>query len=78
MDNKYAYLISAYTEPDTLVHLVNSLDNNADFFIHIDKKTDLKKFQEPLLGKKNVYFVKDRVKVFWGGVFAGYFAAEID
>lgn len=65
-----AYLLSAYTEPKSLVHLVNALDNEqVEFYIHIDKKVDISAFKVPLQNRKNVYFLpeKKRVFVYWGG-----------
>lgn len=59
-----AYLISAYRDPDHLARLVNALDFQADFYIHVDALTDLTPFERALPDK--VHFVK-RYKVTWGG-----------
>ena len=66
---KMAFLISAYTEPRSLRALVLKLNEmfNADFFIHIDKKVKIEPFQIDLINLPNVFFVKDRVRVYWGG-----------
>lgn len=64
-----AFLISAYTEPSSLHALIKKLDGmiNADFYIHIDKKVLIEPFQSSLIGMPNVYFVKERIRVNWGG-----------
>ncbi len=66
---KMAFLISAYTEPSSLHALVKKLDGmiDADFFIHIDKKVPIEPFQSCLIDMPNVYFVKERIRVYWGG-----------
>lgn len=66
---KIAYLISAYTEPETLENLIISLDrNDVDFFIHIDKKINISRFAS-LKKHDNVFLLPDklRVKIYWGG-----------
>lgn len=65
-----AYMLSAYTEPLSLINLVDALDSNeVEFYIHIDKKVDDYSFRKPLSSRKNVYFLSeaDRVCVYWGG-----------
>ncbi|MCV3325606.1 beta-1,6-N-acetylglucosaminyltransferase [Pediococcus pentosaceus] len=61
---KIAYLILAHDEEKLLLRLIQSLNYNADFYIHVDKSSDFnfKKFEK----FKNVFFV-ERVDVFWGG-----------
>ena len=66
--HRLAYMISAYTEPKSLVALVEALDAEyVDFYIHIDRKVDIKPFLEPLENKENVFFTKERKKISWGG-----------
>ena len=67
--NKIAFLISAYTEPSSLRALVKKLDKMlfADFYIHIDKKVQIKPFQDGLMNMPNVFFLENRIRVFWGG-----------
>mgnify|MGYP001806208793 CR=1 FL=1 len=63
---KVAHLILAHAQPQQLARLINSLQHpDADFYIHLDKKTDIRPFQALIHGK-NVFFVKQRVKVRWG------------
>ena len=65
-----AYLITAYTEPETLKNLIETLnDERVDFYIHIDKKVDDSQFVDSLKEYKNVFFIPKnlRVKIYWGG-----------
>jgi hypothetical protein len=66
---KIAYLIQAHEDPENLLRLINALDNNSDFFIHIDKKTNIDPFYQLLKAKDNVFFMEDknRINVYWGG-----------
>lgn len=59
-----AYLISAYTDPAHLARLIQALDHEADFYVHIDANVDDAPFRH-LLPKK-VHFVP-RHHVSWGG-----------
>ena len=67
--NKFAVLISAYTEPKSLYSLVIKLNGmlDADFFIHIDKKVAIEPFQVGMKNMTNIFFIKERIKVYWGG-----------
>lgn len=60
-----AYLISAHTDPLQLRRLVLTLQPDADFFIHIDAKSDLRQFTE-CLQMPCVHFITERVDVRWG------------
>lgn len=66
---KIAYLIQAHADPENLLRLINALDDNNDFFIHIDKKSDIAPFYQLLKEKNNVFFLEgqNRIKVYWGG-----------
>ena len=63
---KIAYIISAYTDPKNLKRLVDALGDQF-FFIHIDKNVSEKPFADILKENKNIVFLKNRVKVSWGG-----------
>jgi hypothetical protein len=65
---KIAYLIAAHNDPEHLERLVCTLNDDADFFIHIDKKQPIEPFIERI-DKPNVTFLTDhdRIKVYWGG-----------
>lgn len=64
---KIAYLVLAHTDNKHLLRLINALDNNADFYIHIDKKSDLKYFKNIFEDRKNIFFVEKRYEISWGG-----------
>ncbi len=60
-----AYLISAHTDAPQLARLIRALDSDAHFFVHIDRKSDIRPFQEQCSGE-NVHFLAERVDVRWG------------
>ncbi|WP_262920082.1 beta-1,6-N-acetylglucosaminyltransferase [Niabella hibiscisoli] len=61
------HLIITYKNADQLARLINALTcPGSDIFVHVDKKIDITQF-ERLKEKTNVTFVKNRVKVNWGG-----------
>lgn len=62
--SRIAYIISAYKDAPHLARLVDALNKDADFYIHIDLKSDIKPFEEALGDK--VTFVP-RHWVSWGG-----------
>jgi hypothetical protein len=62
---KIAYLILAHTSPKQLARLVAALSSRrADFFIHVDQKTDIQPFQE--IKGPGIRFSATRVPVYWG------------
>jgi hypothetical protein len=61
-----AHLILAHNGPKQLERLVNRLAHpGAVVYIHLDKKTDIGPF-EHLQNYPNVFFIKNRVKIYWG------------
>lgn len=60
-----AYLISAHTDPAQLRRLVLALHADAEYFVHIDAKSDLSQFASAL-SLPNVHYIGDRVDVRWG------------
>ena len=60
-----AYLISAHTDAPQLARLIKALHANAEFFIHIDRKSDIAPFKEAI-SAPNVHFIEKRVDVRWG------------
>lgn len=64
---KIAYLISAHTDPIQLKRLITALniENVTSFFIHIDKKVNIKTFTD-LISGNNIFFIKNRIKTNWG------------
>lgn len=64
---KLAHLLLIHKDPAQVKRLINRLDHkNADIFIHLDLKCDIADYQ-CLLEFKNVHFIKNRIKVNWGG-----------
>jgi len=64
---KLAYLILAHEDPIHLSKLVKSLDYNSDFYIHIDKKSNIDDFKSHIQ-QDNVIFIKNRVPVYWADI----------
>lgn len=64
---KIAYLILAHMDVEQLNRLIQSLDDNSsDFFIHVDAKV-ANQFISKVVHKPNVFFAKQRYKIFWTG-----------
>lgn len=62
-----AYLISAHTDAPQLKRLIDALHKDAEYFIHIDKKSDINQFTTIIKGK-NIHFLSERVDVRWGTI----------
>jgi hypothetical protein len=63
---KIAYIIHAYKSPEQLKILVKQLQVlPCDFYIHIDKKSDIAPFKDQLKQFSNIHWVR-RVKCKWG------------
>jgi len=61
-----AHLILAHNGPKQLERLIKRLIfPGASIYIHLDKKTSIKPF-EHLMNYPDVYFIKKRVKIYWG------------
>ena len=67
MDYKlhFAYLISAHTDAPQLRRLVEALQPEAEYFVHIDMKSSIAPFLREL-NQPNVHFIPERVNVQWG------------
>ncbi len=66
---KQAILITAYNDFDQLIKLINEFDDYFSIYIHIDKKSEVKKeILQALTEKKNVKYVGQDFKVNWGGI----------
>jgi hypothetical protein len=62
---KIAYLILAHKNPLLLRRAIAALSfGDADFFIHIDAKSDILPFLA--INAQNVVFLEERIKVYWG------------
>jgi hypothetical protein len=65
-----AYLILAHHQPSHLARLIKALDCDwASFFIHIDRKSDISRFEDLVPNADNIVFLRGdkRVKVYWAG-----------
>lgn len=63
---KVCFIILAHHQPKIFHRLIRQLCwENSDIVVHIDKRSDLKKFE--IEGYNNIHFVKNRKKVVWGG-----------
>ncbi|WP_418697173.1 beta-1,6-N-acetylglucosaminyltransferase [Bacteroides sp.] len=49
--SRIAYIISAYRDAPHLARLINALNEDADFYVHIDQKADSRPFKELLEDK---------------------------
>ena len=60
-----AYLISAHTDAQHLQRLIASLPAEAEFFVHVDAKSDISQF-DVLSADPRVHFTVERHNVMWG------------
>ena len=60
------HLILAHRDPSQLARLISALDSKADFFVHIDQKSDISEFRD-CLSSPNVYPTPTTMPVFWAG-----------
>lgn len=64
---KTAHLLLIHKDPLQVERLIKKMNHaDFDFYIHLDKKKDIKAF-ENLHSMPNVFFIKNRVNVRWGG-----------
>ncbi|RCH54571.1 glycosyl transferase [Mucilaginibacter hurinus] len=64
---RFALLIITYTSARQTKRMIDKLDNgNFDFYIHLDKKVDIDT-HKILFDKANVFFMKNRLDIKWGG-----------
>ena len=65
---KIAYLILCHCSPLHIARLVKKVTElNAHAFIHVDGNAELEPFINALNNHKRATFIKDRIKIFWGG-----------
>ena len=64
---KVAYILLAHKDPEQLVRLIDSLKGTGDFYIHIDKKSDIRPFQDCFKNNPSVHLLKKRINVTWAG-----------
>lgn len=64
---RHAFLILVHNEPELFSILISLLDHpDCDFYIHVDKKADINKFNCVKPKYSNIYFTKKRVSIIWG------------
>ncbi|MCY7352633.1 MAG: beta-1,6-N-acetylglucosaminyltransferase [Cytophagaceae bacterium] len=64
---RIAHLITAYKNPYQLERLLKATyHDNSDFYIHLDGNVDFGEY-EFLENMNRVFFIKNRIKVVWGG-----------
>ena len=61
-----AFLISAHTDPQQLARLIKALPQEARFFVHVDKKANIREFEDAVRGIADVSFTHERYNVMWG------------
>ena len=62
-----AYLIAAHDNPKVVKQQVALLKaDNVSFHIHVDAKTPIEPFENELKGEDSLWFITDRVNVYWG------------
>ena len=61
-----AFLISAHTDPQQLARLIRALPQEARFFVHVDKKANIREFEDAVRGIADVSFTHERYNVMWG------------
>ena len=66
---RIAFLNLCHCDSDVVKRVADRLTAHPDFdmYIHVDAKADITPFKEKLSDNKQVHFVKNRHKVYWGG-----------
>lgn len=64
---KIAYLILVHKDPHQIQRLIDGIKDSGDFYIHVDKKKDVKPFLKLLAKRENVHFIRRRIGVTWAG-----------
>lgn len=65
---KVAYLIAAHTDPAHLARLVNALQPQSEFFVHIDASVSDEPFRRAVGRRSNVHWCGQRTRVEWGNI----------
>jgi hypothetical protein len=66
---KIAYLNLCHTDPNVVGRVAHKLTSNPNFdmYIHVDAKSDIEPFRKAIGDNKQVQFIENRQKVYWGG-----------
>lgn len=64
----YSLLVLASKSANGLKFLEETFGNHCDIFVHLDRKVDLEQYRSETSDHlRNVYFIKERHNVYWGG-----------
>lgn len=66
---RIAFLNLCHCDPEVVARVANILTRHPDFdmYIHVDAKTPPEPFQTLLQENPQVFFLKEREKIYWGG-----------
>lgn len=66
---KIAFLNLCHCDAEVVARVANKLTKNENFdmYIHVDRKSDILPFRKLLDENRQVYFIQNRKKVYWGG-----------
>lgn len=64
---RLCFLISAYRDARHLRDLINSLPTDAEYYVHIDLNSDIRRFEEKI-DRDNVHYIHHRVRLTNGGI----------
>lgn len=73
---KIAYLLSVHEDPGHLFRLIDALQPDAEFFIHVDAKVDISCFAA-CRKWENVHFIEERYDIRWGEISQVYYQAAL-
>lgn len=73
---RLAFQISAHTDPKQLHRLVNALPECADFYVHIDLKSNIDDFKSEVKNCR-VCFIENRLNVVWGSLIEVSYQMEL-
>ncbi len=77
---KIAYIFLVHKDTKQIKRLINSIGETGDFYLHVDKKSDIVPFEKELGSYNNVFFVSKRYSVWWAGfsMIKGYMQGLLD
>lgn len=73
---KIAYLLSVHDDSCHLFKLIEALQPDADFFVHVDAKVDSSRFAA-CRKWKNVHFIEERYDICWGEISQVHYQAAL-
>ncbi len=77
---KIAYIFLVHKDAKQIKRLIDAITDTGDFYIHVDKKSDIAPFKKELGSYNNVYFTSKRYSVWWAGfsMIKGYMQGLFD